>query len=143
MATRIKDLDVVWPLIERLPLGTYFDVDEKEDKPMLRVQAWTRDAVKKVRASLPSTVWRKVKNERLSWWEYSATIQGVYVEIYADREGPSSCKRITEEIEEVVHVPAREAHDEIKKRTVVKWICPEEDADGKYARQTVLSSQGE
>ena len=122
MATRTADFDKLIHLILALPEGTYFDSMPSK----LSIQGRSRKQVRAIRACFPGLIWKKRKNEYGGWWEYDATTsEGVLIHIYADREGPASCKRIEKVVEETVHVPANEAHDEVRKQTVVTWECPE------------------
>ena len=123
MAYKTSNMDVLIPLIMLLPDGQHFDTSPSGDE--LSMQA-SGEEVNKLRKSFGG-VWTKHKQEGLQWWEYIREGKNgePTLKIYADRVGPKSCRRIVEEAEEVVHVPAREAHDEVIKRTVVRWECDE------------------
>lgn len=124
MSLRTKNLEKLIPWILLLPEGTYFDA--KDDG--FEIQAYTRDQVRKVRRSFPGVIWRKIRVDAVGWWEYTADITpDVHVKIYADREGPISCKKVEKIITETISVPAREAHEETRTHKVITWECPEQE----------------
>lgn len=129
MSTRIEGLEKLFPHILALPIGTYFSANREGT---LNIQA-DGEEVKRVRAAFPGVFWKKVAPDPqmgVGWWEYTTTLgDGTNVRIYADHTGPQSCKRIEETITERVTVPACEERIEERKRTVVRWQCPEEEAE--------------
>lgn len=123
MSFRSENIEKLIPLILRLPLKQHFDIERCGD---LSMQA-SGSEVSTLRSLFPGVLWKKHNEDTLGWWSYTATFEGIQLKIYADRVGPQSCKRIVETVEEVVYIPATEAHDEIVKREVIRWECPEDE----------------
>ena len=137
MSYRVKNYSEFVPLIEALPVGTYYDVLGEKS---LKIQA-SGDAVQAVRAAFPGQIWKKVPptDSHYDWWEYQTTLpNGIEVEIYADRRGPLSCKRVETKVTEVeivdVPVTTRKESREVT-HTVVTWECPEEVPVAQVAKQ--------
>ena len=118
----------------------YFHVgDESFERPIVQVQASTREAVRRVRAVFPGVMWQK---NRTDWsdWEYTAIVpvrgvrrrsfgeHGVKIHIYACKEAPPACKAIEEEVEVEKQVPVAFETVKVKEKRI-RWECPEEKSE--------------
>jgi hypothetical protein len=130
MSYRFENYSEFVPLIEALPVGTYYNA---EMHSVLEIQA-SGDAVSAVRAAFPGQIWQKVSpTKSVDWWEYHTTMpSGIKIRIYADWRGPLSCKKVETQVTttEEVYVPVtmRRESREVT-RTVVRWECPEVEAE--------------
>ena len=122
---RAKNFEEWVPILLKLPVGQHIDLLSTGE--LLQMQA-SGEAVSRLRACFPGQIWKKIPPTSLAWWSYTTTLpDGKKLEIYADRVGPKSCRKIEETITETVRVPACEEHDEERTRTVVRWDCSGEE----------------
>ena len=132
MSYRTENYESWVPLIENLPVGTYYEVSINGKE--MSMQAGTQAAVKRVMSAFPGCIWQKAKDESIGWWSYTTALSDERtLKIYADREGPKSCKRVEETVEERVLVLAQDEHYETRKRTKVRWECPEPNEEEEVA----------
>ena len=119
------------PLLLQMPDGQHFDLsDTSLGGPLeLSFQCDKQADVQRVRVHFPGVIWKKSFSEgyNTDWWEYRAAWKGIKLHIYACREAPPTCQRIEEEVEVEEAVPVAYETRTVKK-TVVRWLCPEDAA---------------
>jgi hypothetical protein len=124
MAYRTENFESLVPLILRLPVGAYFDTK----KDCLQIITDTQSETTAARQAFPGTIWKKLHNETLGWWEYESDYNGFHIHIYGCKEAPASCRAIEEEVEVEEEVPvAFETRKVMKKK--LRWECAPEPAE--------------
>jgi hypothetical protein len=129
-----------WACSRNLPDGQCMDVWEMATGMVeISFQASTQAAVQALRVALTEPIrrgffrradgvgrvqWAKAYNEACQWWEYTATINGYAVKIYACKEAPAQCHPVTEMVEVEENVPVQFEKRTIQ-REVTRWVCPE------------------
>jgi len=112
------------PWLALLPDGMYFDTcgDKLDFQASSQKASVVREQVSKTFEL--TEPWKKQYNESCGWWEYTnKTNNGISIKVYADREGPESCKKIVEVTTEEENVPVK-FEKQMVTRERVRWECP-------------------
>lgn len=111
-----------WPLPDHTPADVWVGMGGERS---VRLQAPTQANVKAIRRAFPAgLLWRKEFNTYCAWWQYTTTLDGIELRIFACAEAPPACRAIVETYEAEERVPvAFETRTVTKER--VRWECPE------------------
>jgi len=114
----LRSLAFMLPLLEKLPERCSVDFDGDG----VSIQANTQEQVRAVRHVFPgATIWVKQWNEMCQWLEYTTSIDGIAIQIYAVKEAPPACRIVEEEVEQEMEVPVtveRQMVKVVRKRLV-------------------------
>lgn len=126
MTEKIKEmLPLAVSIMLALPDDCLASISDKgKGELSIHLQAGSLDEVRRLRSLFPGSIWAKSRHETLNWWEYSATVNGIHVEIYGCTEAPPTCRMVTREIEIEEQVPVEWEMRRVPK-TVVEWECGE------------------
>ena len=116
----LEALAFMLPYLERMPPEATIDFADRR----VQIQAQTQEKVRAVRQVFPgATLWVKQWNKYCGWLEYTTSVDGIAIEIYAVKEAPPACQIVEEEVEVEREVPVA-FETRLVKETRRRMVCP-------------------
>jgi hypothetical protein len=127
MAFTGDTLTKLWPLLQKLPPNSQFDILFGGGGATF--QAPTQKEVRAVQALFPGVLWEGKFNESCRWGEYRATWDGIALSIYAVQEAPRNCRAVRKKVTAWENAPTAFEKREVM-REVLTWECEKGETHG-------------